>query len=104
MANERRLIDANDFEAELKEHHNYIMLDPEVGNPTKWREAVVYNRTLDVLKKMPTVDAVEVVRCKDCKMLYNYSPVRHFCCITGIPVDEDDFCSHGERRTDEQTD
>ena len=55
-----RLIDADAFAAELKEEHDRVMCDPEVGKPTKWREAVVYNRTLTVLEKMPTVDAVPV--------------------------------------------
>lgn len=53
-------------------------------------------------------DVVEVVRCKDCKH-YQFADNRAF----GIPVkmcewfgfedvDDDDFCSRAERRTDEQ--
>ena len=41
-----------------------------------------------IIKKMPTIDAVEVVRCKDCKE-YKY-------CFL-LPND-DDYCSKGERR------
>lgn len=49
----------------------------------------------------PTVDAVEVVRCKDCKYLmfsdcYGECGQGHM----GI-VRPDDFCSYGERRTNE---
>ncbi len=53
-----RLIDADDFAVKLKEQHDYLMQDPEVSKAMKWREAVVYNRTLAVLNEMQTVDAV----------------------------------------------
>ena len=44
---------------------------------------------------------VPVVRCKDCKMRCQESilVVKH-CTLTGIPTDDDDFCSYGERRTE----
>lgn len=41
------------------------------------------------------------VRCKDCKMLFRTHLAKK-CAITRIPVDDDDFCSYGERRTDEE--
>jgi hypothetical protein len=57
------------------------------------------------IDKAPTVDAVEVVRCKDCENRY---PVRlrngevyfYKCDFHDIEVEPDDFCSSGERRTD----
>ena len=59
----------------------------------------------------PTVDAVEVVRCKDCKHWselkgkdsgkpVGYGDCRNGCGINGIAY-EDSFCSYGERRTDD---
>lgn len=47
----------------------------------------------------PTVDAVPVVRCRECKMRFpeSISVVKH-CTLTGIQTDDDDFCSYGERR------
>jgi len=49
------------------------------------------------LGELPSADAVEVVRCKDCKHLFedNGCPLRYF-----KTHREDDFCSYGERRTD----
>ena len=48
---------------------------------------------------VPTVDAVEVVRCKDCK---HYKPDEYECGCDfagGLPyVKAVDFCSYGERR------
>ena len=60
----------------------------------------------------PIVDAVEVVRCKDCKWYKEskYSEIRpmRFCyrlrnndgVRVGYNWDENDFCSYGERRED----
>lgn len=44
----------------------------------------------------PTVDAVEVVRCKDCSYCDN-----GWCYDFGIHMNDNEFCSGGERRTDE---
>lgn len=61
MANEQRLIDANDFLAELKERHENIMQDPEVSKRMKWCEAVHYGATTAIIEKMPTIEAAPVV-------------------------------------------
>ena len=60
---------------------------------------------VDMLESAPTVDAVKVVRCKDCK---HYRPQKksahwdnraNYCNrIVTIKVQPYDFCSHGERR------
>ena len=50
----------------------------------------------------PTADKVEVVRCKDCKYVhYNTSSESYSCQRRGYfseGVEENDFCSRGERR------
>ena len=56
------------------------------------------------IEEAPAVDAVEVVRCKDCKWLYDGKDM--YCCIkhTGLALINRDglsFCSYGERRTDD---
>lgn len=53
------------------------------------------------IKELPAVDAVEVVRCKDCKHLrkdgaYIYCGRFHGMIVIRI----NDYCSYGERRTD----
>ena len=52
------------------------------------------------LKKQPTVDAVHVVRCRECKYRFkNNGHSKDGCPIidANIWMDDDDFCSHGER-------
>jgi hypothetical protein len=90
MANEKRLIDANALKDSLKKW----LSDAEVLCNT-----YVYNAIEDCIYEvdtMPTVDAVEVVRCKDC-----YWRNRNYCMhpTDGMNVtQDDDFCSYGERR------
>lgn len=54
-----------------------------------------YDEVARYIEECPTVDAVPVVRCKDCKWLKNND------CKNDthgyIPIDENDFCSRGER-------
>ena len=60
--------------------------------------------TRRIIEEAPAVDAVEVVRCKDCKHWNCYGGENHNngdcselygmgCCMNG-----DDFCSYGERK------
>ena len=51
-----------------------------------------FERQKAFLDKFPTVDAVEVVRCKDCKHRYSDSWCEY--------VDDDDnfYCARGERK------
>ena len=83
MANEKRLIDAN-----------------ALAKVAEKRCGVINIKHID---EAPTVDAVEVVRCKDCKLRHEgfYNGLKIMvvhCSLNGIPVDDDDFCSYGERR------
>ena len=72
------------------------------GMPEETSGSLLYQS----VKQLPTVDAVEVVRCKDCKW-YGRADKRRFyrgmdclqkriCTI----VPDRDYCSRAERRTD----
>lgn len=56
-----------------------------------------WNGLLNLIENAPTVDAVVVARCKDCKY---YNPDEYECGCDfagGLPyVKPDDFCSYGE--------
>lgn len=61
------------------------------------------------IKDAPTVDAVEVVRCKDCKYCavdrYADGNVPNYVCIEMYcGVETDGFCAWAERREDVKTD
>lgn len=44
------------------------------------------------IENAPTIDAVEVVRCKDCKY-FKYGK----CADNGYEWNQDDFCSYGKK-------
>lgn len=58
-------------------------------------------KCINEIELMPTVDAVPVVRCRECK--YSYEDISGRCCSHGPCVDwvvlDDSFCGQGERRT-----
>ena len=84
-----RLIDAD----ALKEH---VKKYTSVFAKYDWREIC------EMLNDAPTVDAVEVVRCKDCRWYENDGYHTH-CRIMRLSVEAEDYCSRGERREDGKT-
>ena len=54
-----------------------------------------YHKALDAIAKLPPVDAVPVVRCKDCNA---YQGVYEWCQLYGTDMKPMDFCSYGERK------
>ncbi len=113
MTNEKRLIDGNALRNEIAEENPYVHIGPfgYCACSPKTDAELVFKRE-DVLRAIdsaPTVDAVEVVRCKNClhyeETIGNDSgkPCGYGRCanrcvnITWIVYD-DDFCSYGERK------
>ena len=54
----------------------------------------------EAIERVPTVDAVEVVRCKNCRWFEN-DGYHTNCKLMRFCVEDDDYCSRGERRKDE---
>ena len=55
-------------------------------------------RILAMLDEIPTIDAVSVVRCKECKHWHGgWCNLEGWCNLFGSDNDADDFCSYGER-------
>lgn len=102
MATEQRLIDANALfdEVDKSKHDN-----PHTIARVKLNHRQEHDHFLNMIFNAPTVDAVPVVRCKDCKgwcaeEIAKQYGVDRYCTMTTIPTNADDFCSYGERRTD----
>lgn len=91
-----RLIDIDsDFIASLfpDHHQDYQTFNLDDAYDKGWEDA------LDNLEDAPTIDAVPVVRCRECR---HYKPEEYFSpCVLpqGIGCAKpDDFCSYGERK------
>ena len=89
-----RLIDADALEKKL---HELALDEWNQGTSTLWSNA--YLECEDMVYDAQTVDAVEVVRCKDCKFYWKNSVMTNVPLCLASPR-EDAFCSDGERRED----
>ena len=133
MANEQRLVDANVFIRDLtamksvydaialdgmikalKEAHTADAVPREAYEQVKWERDQAMEQLAE--HRIPfggiAPDVVEVVRCKDCKHCKKYRNrldpmLNHQLCARlgnySWGVEEDDFCSYGERRTNGET-
>ena len=93
-----RLCDLDEIKIQVKRQyedcHGYS------GNKKAiYREAILAVRS--ILHSAKTIDAVPVVRCRECKYSFkNNGHSKAGCPIidANVWMDDDDFCSHGERR------
>ena len=84
-----RLIDADALEAEF------------AGRPPDWHSTRTILRSID---SAPTIDAVPVVRCRECKYACKSSVLPLVICGNGkglVDPRTDTFCSYGERKEDD---
>ena len=83
-------------------------IDADALLETLNKEEIPYDADINYfIMHAPTVDAVEVVRCKDCKKCEerhtaNYLPFL-YCKLDGRGVLRNFFCCWAERREDENT-
>lgn len=87
-----RLIDAEVFEELFHKQMEYGATD-------------VFDAVEDALQDTPTIDAVPVVRCKDCQYAFrNHGHDKDGCPIEDrrIWMDGDGFCSEGKRKKKEE--
>ena len=100
-----RLIDADRLNKPI-----YAEEDNITGSGMSYDEICGYNDGIDIvwnkIDQAPTIDAVTVVRCKDCKWFADNNGGEWYGCymfhvVRITPEDApkpDDFCSYGERK------
>lgn len=71
-----------------------ILTGDVLGTTEQTHEAVAM--AVKALSALPSADAVEVVRCKDCRYFNNTFPLLQMCNISGMKMETDDYCSYGE--------
>ena len=87
MTHEKRLIDANALSNAVAESQYY---NPHPPGRVHINHINEHNHFLRMILDAPTVDAVEVVRCKGCE--------KQRTCRYAQYLGEDGFCSYGERK------
>ena len=96
-----RLIDANKVVKDIISERDKIPYELVSENPFKHGNSMRggIRKALRCIEQAPTVDAVPVVRCRECK---HCDPENHHCdhhMGTAAPLRRkpDDFCSYGEK-------
>lgn len=100
-----RLIDANALKEDLKNMLARVIhesdLDFDHSHAKIWTAAITgIQHSIKRLDNAPTIDAVEVVRCRECKYLIApklcSNPMA--CGWDALEPNDDDFCSRGEKK------
>lgn len=79
-----RIINADALKKELCDKYSHI------------GQRIKISPVFRLVRDAPTIDAVEVVRCKDCKFRYGNA-----CDWADFWLKDDDFCSKGKRKDNE---
>ena len=99
MVMKMRLIDADALVSAL----NNGRLKEQTGRAVPFNAGVAF--ALTMVEYAQTIDAVPVVRCKDCMRYEPLNDCKPFDCeYSGMyGVTKDDFCSYGERKDDDKS-
>lgn len=85
-----RLIDANQMAVD--ESEAYMSAQVQITDDLKWLvNFAAHSKIQRLIADTPTVDAVPVVRCRDCRKFKTYG-------CRMVASGYDDFCSYGERK------
>jgi len=93
-----RLIDADRLKAEIMGWH--VVLD-DLFDMGKYHEREL---VLQAIEKSPTINAVPVVRCKECTYRQKAKVNRKgflICPASGMEITDDDYCSYGAKMESE---
>lgn len=98
-----RLIDADQMAVD--ESEAYMSAQVQITDDLKWLvNFAAYSKIQELIADTPTVDAVPVVRCKDCE--YSYDEISYMCCSHGVCVDcevpPNFYCAYGKRRAENE--
>ena len=96
-----RMIDADQMAVD--ESEAYMSAQVQITDDLKWLvNFAAHSKIQRIIADTPTVDAVPVVRCRDCK--HSYEDLGGLCCSYGpcvdCPVPPDFWCANGIRSED----
>ena len=93
-----RLIDADALIEDIKSFWDWDSIDGITAT-------TVLKQTISDISHAPTIEAVPVVRCKNCKHRYITGSTTHYyvCDFMDAEYNDNGYCHHGERK-DNDTD
>lgn len=81
-----RLIDADRLLSDRMKKYYYHLKNGDIAIPI-----------IDI-EHAPTIDAVSVVRCDNCKYRYMDADLQVWTCTYGLMIKPNGFCNYGERK------
>lgn len=96
-----RLINADALKQEIRKGTRYYVRvwDPKGREKWEMEKDLSLKEIDEIIDNAPTIDAVEVVRCKDCKHFDGSYPM---CCRFEEEFKPDGYCSYGEKKEVEE--
>ena len=93
-----RLVDADALSADMFDEAFEKDSDMQKWDGGRWIRYKLFENTI---RRQPTIDAVTVVQCKECKHHEDEEPGMVYCPkIVGGWVKDDWYCADGKRRTE----
>lgn len=91
-----RLIDADELKEYLEEAYDAGCIDKYYNQ----RRRTIFDEVLDCVDEQPTVDAVQVIRCKDCKHFDTDTGKKgyYFCPMLDTFRRPEGYCDLAERK------
>ena len=91
-----RLIDADALIEDIKSFWDWDSIDGITAT-------TVLKQTISDISHAPTIEAVPVVRCKNCKHRYITGSTTHYyvCDFMDAEYNDNGYCHHGERKDNE---
>ena len=91
-----RLIDADALIEDIKSFWDWDSIDGITAT-------TVLKQTISDISHAPTIEAVPVVRCKNCKHRYITGSTTHYyvCDFMDAEYNDNGYCHHGERKDDD---
>lgn len=93
-----RLIDADSLKDAIEIERRYLIAREMVG-----AEHGLVHHVIPLVDDAPTIDAVPVVWCKNCKHRYITGSTTHYyvCDFMDAEYNDNGYCHHGERKDDD---
>ena len=94
-----RLIDADALQKLFNEVSSSLLCRRDLAKDTE-HMVRAFLMVTEMIQDAPTVDAVPVVRCRECKYAKNAKVNKkglRICSASHMEIVDDDFCSYGER-------
>ncbi len=96
MATEKRLIDAYSLIGRALEEKQFVFQKEDLMNE-QYIVNTVYRDLGEFIMSSPVVDAVEVVRCKDCRWWHDFT-CTNTNGVNSVVINGEWFCCAGERK------